>query len=334
MSKQPTSPATTLERDPVCGMTVNPATAKHLSEHEGKTYHFCCAGCAEKFKADPQKYLAQKTPASASGLVMLGAPAPHHAPTKAGKRISGAANVRPIYVCPMCPEVRESKPGACPSCGMALEPDVPVATTRTEYTCPMHPEIVRPVPGSCPICGMALEPRTVSAAADDNPELRDMSRRFWVSLALTVPLIAIDMGSMFWPRMLMGGLSIMRGNQVTVTPWASILPWLELALATPVVLWGGWPFFQRFWTSLANRSPNMFTLIGMGTGVAYGYSLIATLAPQIFPASLRAGSGNMGGYPDVSSKPPPRSQLWFCSVRSWSCAPAAAPAPPFAPCSI
>jgi len=200
------------------------------------------------------------------------------------------ASVSTAYVCPMCPEVRETKPGACPSCGMALEPDVPVASTRTEYTCPMHPEIVRPGPGSCPICGMALEPRTVAAAAEENPELRDMTRRFWVSLALTVPLLTVAMGAMFGYRLHI---------DLNLDGVPLNLPWLELVLATPVVVWAGWPFFQRFWTSLVNRSPNMFTLIGMGTGVAYGYSVIATLSPQIFPASVRAGAGNMGGYPDV-----------------------------------
>jgi Cu+-exporting ATPase len=147
----------------------------------------------------------------------------------------------------------------------------------------MHPEIVRSAPGSCPICGMALEPRTVTAAAEENPELRDMTRRFWISLALTAPLMAIAMASMLWQMPLHG---ILRG---------AALPWLELVLATPVVLWAGLPFFQRFWTSLVNRSPNMFTLIGMGTGVAYAYSVIATLFPQIFPESLRG----MSGYPDV-----------------------------------
>lgn len=187
----------------------------------------------------------------------------------------------------MCPEVRETRPGACPSCGMALEAEVPVASTRTEYTCPMHPEIVRSAPGSCPICGMALELRTATATAEDNPELRDMSHRFWVSLALTAPLMVFAMATMFWPMRLPRILS------------GAAVPWLEFALATPVVLWGGWSFFQRFWTSLVNRSPNMFTLIGMGTGVAYGYSVIATLAPQIFPESLRVGSGTMSGYPDV-----------------------------------
>ncbi len=147
----------------------------------------------------------------------------------------------------------------------------------------MHPEIVRSEPGSCPICGMALEPRTVTAAAEENPELRAMTRRFWVGVVLTVPLLAMAMGSMLWSQSFVGVLGGAR------------LPWVEFALSTPVVLWCGLPFFQRFWTSLVNRSPNMFTLIGLGTGVAYVYSVVATIAPQIFPASLRG----MGGYPDV-----------------------------------
>ena len=207
----------------------------------------------------------------------------------------------------MCPEVHEPKPGACPSCGMALEPDVPLASTRTEYTCPMHPQIIRSEPGSCPICGMALESRTVTAKQEENPELRDMTRRFWFGVVLTAPLLGIAMGSMLWPSAFKGGFIIL-GNRLT--PLTSILPWLEFILATPVVLYCGLPFFQRFWTSLVNRSPNMFTLIGLGTGVAYVYSLVATIAPQIFPESLRSMSTRyMGvahgtpvphiGYPDV-----------------------------------
>jgi Cu+-exporting ATPase len=256
------------EKDPVCGMNVNTATARHVHEHAGKKYYFCCGHCLEKFSANPGQYLNR--PAS-SGLVSLGMPAA--APAAA-------------YVCPMCPEVRESKPGACPSCGMALEPDVPLAATRTEYTCPMDPEIVRTEPGSCPICGMALEPRTVTAAQEENPELRDMTRRFWVAVALSAPLLAIAMGSM---------LSYKLTVDLDLNGFQINLPRIEFLLATPVVLWCGLPFFQRFWTSLVNRSPNMFTLIGLGTGVAYGYSVVATVAPQIFPDSLR----RMGGYPDV-----------------------------------
>jgi len=167
---------------------------------------------------------------------------------------------------------------------MALEPESPVVpATKTEWTCPMHPEIVRPGTGSCPICGMALEPRTVILAEEENPELRDMTRRFWISTVLTVPLLAIAMGSMLSPHSFMSGV------------WRKGLPWLELLLATPVVLWGGWPFFQRGWASVVNRSTNMFTLIAMGTGVAYLYSVVATLFPGIFPASFRS----MGDRPDV-----------------------------------
>jgi Cu+-exporting ATPase len=270
--------APALERDPVCGMTVNPATAKHIHDLGGTKHYFCSASCLEKSKADPQRYLAIPPPASPMRLQST-ASAPATAEVRAPK-----SEVRhSAYVCPMCPEVHEPKPGACPSCGMALEPDVPLASTRTEYTCPMHSEIVRTEPGSCPICGMALEPRTVSNAAQENPELRDMTRRFLAGVALTAPLLAIAMGSMIWPHDFM---QILQGPRI---------PWLEFALATPVVLWCGLPFFQRFWTSLVNRSPNMFTLIGLGTGVAYTYSVVATIAPQIFPESLR----RMGGYPDV-----------------------------------
>src|SRR5579862_6755470 len=298
MSTTPTTPSPSA-KDPVCGMNVNVATARHVYEHEGKKFYFCCGGCAEKFKADPAKYLNQKAASVSSGLVMLGAPVsrPQHpaAPSKpddtkpgghAHKVGSHAAAGVPAYVCPMCPEVRESRPGACPSCGMALEPEIPVSAARTEYTCPMHPEIVRSQPGSCPICGMALEPRTVAAAAEENPELRDMTRRFWISVALTVPLLAIAM---------LGMLGYKLKIDLNLSGVPINLAWIEFVLATPVVVWCGLPFFQRFWTSLINRSPNMFTLIGLGTGVAYLYSVVATIAPQIFPASLRA----MGGYPDL-----------------------------------
>ena len=271
------------ERDPVCGMNVNSTTAKHVLEHARTKYYFCCASCVQKFKANPQSYLAK--PAS-SRLITLDMRTDaelipsHHA--------ADAPATAPAYVCPMCSEVRQTKPGACPSCGMALESELPLASTRTEYTCPMHPEIVRTEPGSCPICGMALEPRTVTAAAQENPELRDMTRRFWVAVVLTAPLLAIAMGSMLSSSFKVTVDLNLGGVPVN-------LPWIEFVLATPVVLWCGLPFFQRFWTSLINRSPNMFTLIGLGTGVAYGYSVVGTVAPRIFPESLRA----MGGYPDV-----------------------------------
>jgi Cu+-exporting ATPase len=282
-------------------MTVNPATAKHSSEHAGKHYYFCCAGCREKFGADPGKFLNKPAQSQGSGLVTLGMPmAPGStiqiaaAPTtpvktnttsvEAPSQTPQASSAEPrYYVCPMCPEVRQIGPGPCPVCGMALDPESPLPATQVEYTCPMHPEIIRPGPGSCPICGMALEPRTVTAQVEDNPELRNMSRRFWVCLALTAPLLIIAMVDM------LPGIPIQRALP---EGW---LPWIELILATPVVLWGGWPFFQRGWASVVHRSTNMFTLIAMGTGVAYVYSLLATAFPQIFPASFRG----MTGHPDV-----------------------------------
>jgi Cu+-exporting ATPase len=192
-----------------------------------------------------------------------------------------------MYICPMHPEVREEGPGSCPKCGMALEPDVPPAPVaqKTEYTCPMHPEIVRPEPGTCPICGMQLEPRVVAAEEEEaNPELVDMTRRFWVGVVLSAPLLALAMGEMVWGHGFTG-----------ISP--RVMPWLQLALATPVLLWGGWPFFVRGWQSIVHRSLNMFTLIALGTGAAYGYSVLATLAPGIFPESFRdAHTGRVALY--------------------------------------
>ncbi len=297
------SSANAQEKDPVCGMDVNPATARHKTRHNGKEYLFCCAGCLAKFQANPEKILSSppKPMTMTSGLVTLGGPAlvmptlGQSATAPVAKLASGPGKDTRAYVCPMCPEVRQVGPGPCPKCGMALDPESPaLPATKREYTCPMHPEIVRAEPGSCPICGMALEPRTVTVE-EDNPELRDMTRRFWISLALTAPLLAIAMASMLWPHAFMGEIDVERGGQIVVTPWRSILPWLELLLATPVVLWGGWPFFERGWASVVNRSTNMFTLIAMGTGVAYVFSVVATLFPHIFPASFRS----MGDRPDV-----------------------------------
>jgi P-type Cu+ transporter len=270
-------------------MSVDSASATFLHHHAGKDYFFCCASCAGKFRANPDKYLAAPSSGTIAAELLTLTPAkspPAQAPSN-GRKIQTPGKSAPgaqSYVCPMCPEVREKQPGPCPSCGMALESDSPISSTRTQYTCPMHPEVVRPAPGHCPICGMALEPRAVSAASgEDNPELRDMTRRFWVGVALTAPLMLIDM------------YQTIPGSGAHAAVKQGLLPWVELALATPVVLWAGWPFFQRFWTSLVNRSPNMFTLIGMGTGVAYVYSALATVAPQIFPQS----AGAMSGRPDV-----------------------------------
>jgi Cu+-exporting ATPase len=188
------------------------------------------------------------------------------------------------YTCPMHPEVQTAKPGACPRCGMALEAvDVAPPTERVEYTCPMHPQIVRDGPGSCPICGMALEPRTVSVETA-NPELADMTRRFWVGVALSVPLVLVMVSDLLpghpLQRLLHGGL----------------LGWVEFALATPVVLWCGWPFFVRGWESVVHRSPNMFTLIAIGSGSAYLYSVAAVAVPQMFPSTFRDASGQLALY--------------------------------------
>ena len=189
------------------------------------------------------------------------------------------------YTCPMHPEIRQESPGSCPKCGMALEPEgIPAPTTKTEYTCPMHPEIVRDEPGSCPICGMALEPRTITLEAEENQELKDMTRRFWVGVLLTVPLIVVAMGRHI-PSLAFDELASSRG-----------LNWLELLLATPVVLWGGWPFFERGWQSVLNRSLNMFTLIALGVGVAYVYSTVAVLFPALFPMVFRDASGQVAVY--------------------------------------
>ncbi|MFZ3173420.1 MAG: heavy metal translocating P-type ATPase [Thiobacillus sp.] len=237
--------------DPVCGMEV-PEDAPLQHRFEGVTYRFCSEHCLHRFRDHPHPYLKQDS-----------ASPPASAPA-AGE----------IYTCPMHPEIRQQGPGACPKCGMALEPvNPPAPAAKTEYTCPMHPEVVQDHPGNCPKCGMALEPRTV-AAEEDNAELRDMSRRFRVSAALALPILISAMGAEMWPEAV-GEIIAPRSRQ-----------WLELLLATPVVLWGGWPFFVRGWRSLLTLNLNMFTLIALGVGVAWGYSMVAVLAPGIFPRSV------------------------------------------------
>ncbi|HEY0706337.1 MAG TPA: heavy metal translocating P-type ATPase [Polyangia bacterium] len=274
------APPAPTRRDPVCGMSV-PADAPLRTSFAGETYVFCNPRCLERFQQSPQRYLdagaapESMTDAAAVPTTEGAAKAPH----------SEAPRDNAVYVCPMDPEVRSDKPAACPKCGMALERETPAAPARkTEWTCPMHAEVVRSEPGSCPICGMALEPRVVSAGEDDNPELRDMSRRFWVSLAFTAPLFLIAMAHV---------IPTHATHALAAQSWR---PWLELLLATPVVAWGGWPFFERAWRSIVNRSPNMFTLIGLGVGVAYLFSVVATVAPGWFPPSFRQASGQVGVY--------------------------------------
>ena len=286
-----------MERDPVCGMTVDPARAAAQVVYAGKTYYFCCAGCADKFRAEPARYLGATAPAAMeqdnTAVQFRRAGAPAAAPALAGSHENMLATERPavkpaavnVYVCPMDPEVREDYPGACPKCGMALEPSVPLApATRVEYTCPMHPQIARPGPGSCPICGMALEPHTVIAEEAENPELVAMTHRFWASVALTIPVLALGMSDLIPGQPLQRFLSM------------PAMGWIELALATPVVLWGGWPFFERGWTSVVNRSLNMFTLIALGTGTAFLYSVVAVIFPQLFPATFRGMGGGLPVY--------------------------------------
>ena len=257
-------------KDPVCGMDVNPDSAAGKYEHEGATYFFCNPGCLQKFRAQPARYLSGASAPSAP-LVSLGTPKP----------TSESAD----YTCPMDPEVRQPGPGSCPKCGMALEPlTVAAPLTKTEYVCPMHPEVVRSQPGSCPICGMALEPRTATVEEEANPELLDMTRRFWASVVLSAPILFFAMAEMIPGQPLARLLSGLP------------LVWIQFALATPVVLWGGWPFFQRGWVSVVNRSLNMFTLIALGTGTAYFYSVVAALAPGLFPDSFRTESGEVAVY--------------------------------------
>ena len=251
-----------MKTDPVCGMQVDPAKAAGTAEYQGETYYFCGQRCLDRFRADPAKFL---TPASA------------------GDSQRHTATPGQEYTCPMDPEVRQIGPGACPKCGMALEPVSVAPLTKTEWTCPMHPEIVRDAPGSCPICGMALEPRVVTLE-EQNPELDDMSRRFRYSLILTAPMLAFMVSDVLPGRPL---------QRLLPSGWMN---WLQFALATPVVLWGGWPFFVRGWASLVNRHLNMFTLIALGVGAAYGYSVVATLLPWLFPASLRSHGDEVGVY--------------------------------------
>jgi Cu+-exporting ATPase len=242
-----------MAKDPVCGMTVDPAKAAATSEFDGSTYYFCAKGCAARFEKEPQKFLNAPGAAqtSAGVVTMTAAPTRTHADAAGRHRHASLASA-------------STKP----------------ADAGVRYTCPMHPDIEQKGPGSCPICGMALEPMDPLADVEADPEYDSMRLRFWISAALSLPLLGLAMLGEYF------------GLHVT----ANLRNWIELGLATPVVLWGGWPFFHRFWTSLANRSPNMFTLIGLGTGASYLYSLVATIFPQVFPMSVRGMDGGAPVY--------------------------------------
>jgi Cu+-exporting ATPase len=232
----------------------------HGHHHEGH----------DKFQVDPQQFGGHADAASVSKELAQ----PQTAVIQKGE-----------YTCPMHPEIRQNHPGSCPKCGMTLEPVSPIqAGSKTEYVCPMHAQIVRSEPGNCPICGMALEPRVVSAGEEVSPEMVDMTRRFWISVALTIPLILVEMSDMI------------PGQPVARKLPGALRTWIELALATPVVMWAGSPLFVRCWQSIVNRSLNMFTLIGMGVGVAYGYSLFVSVFPNLFPDSSRSTDGSIPVY--------------------------------------
>jgi len=285
--------------DPICGMTVDPATAAGQYEYQGVTYYFCAASCLETFKADPERALRSKS----SGLITL------------GKKSS-------IQMMPPSPAAEG--PQVDPVCGMTIQPEsaagshvhegktyhfcstgclakfrqdpaaflIPPAQhitkptavppgSKVEYICPMDPQVVSTEPGACPICGMALEPRVVTLEERPNPELLDMSRRFWISLGPALVVMILAMADMIPVHQILNG---------------PVKNWLQLSLATPVVLWGGWPFFERAWSSIVHRAPNMFTLIGLGTGAAYLYSVLATIAPDLLPVAFHASDGSISVY--------------------------------------
>jgi len=245
--------------DPVCGMSVT-AASPHSYHYKDIDYRFCRQGCQDKFAQDPEHFLS-------------GAAQQEAVP------VPGA-----IYICPMDPEVEQDHPGSCPICGMALEPaGAPRLATRSEYSCPMHPEIAEEDPGNCPICGMALELRSVEIE-EKNAELIDMSHRFWIALVLALPVFVLAMIADMAPALLPDGLAM------------TTVQWVEFAFATPVVLWCGWPFFVRGWQSVLSWNLNMFTLIAIGVGMAWGYSVIALLLPGIFPANMIHGDGTVAVY--------------------------------------
>ncbi len=257
--------------DPICKMEVDEESAIRLQQN-GQVFFFCSEHCRERFESQ------DSIQPSSSGESCCSHDDADHDSHTGSESTEPRKSATALYICPMCPGVESDKPGSCPKCGMALERATPAAaSTRTIYTCPMHPEVEQDEPGDCPICGMRLEPKTVTLETEeDESELNDMSRRFWIGLVLTIPLFAMTMAEMVG---------------VPLSKWISpvVSGWTQLILATPVVLWAGWPFFERGWRSVINRSLNMFTLIAIGTGAAYFYSLVAVIFPNIFPESFRTG---------------------------------------------
>jgi P-type Cu+ transporter len=245
-----------IAKDPICGMNVDPAKAAATIEYEGRPYYFCSKGCAAKFQQAPAKFLAASAATTGHGSTS----------SHAHDQIAPASLTQ---IADTTPSNSSQHTNSAEKSGEGIR-----------YTCPMHPQIVQIGPGSCPICGMALEPMDPLAEVEADPEYDSMRKRFVVALVLSIPLLVLSMG----------GDSLLRGVPVAA------MQWIELLLATPVVLWCGWPFFQRFWASLVNRSPNMFTLIGLGTGAAYFYSAVAAVFPQIFPPAVRLENGAIPVY--------------------------------------
>jgi Cu+-exporting ATPase len=252
-------------KDPVCNMAVSSDSEYHY-QHAGVNYYFCSEHCLHKFQENPEQYIEAET-----------------------SKPQEAVNESTTYTCPMHPEVRQDHPGSCPKCGMALEPmGQPVAVTKTVYTCPMHPEVRQDHPGNCPKCGMALEPVTVGVE-EENKELNDMTRRFRISAILALPAFVLATIADLLPGWLPDGLSM------------HVVQWTEFVLATPVVLWGGWPIFVRGWRSVQTWNLNMFTLISLGVSVAWIYSVVALLFPRIFPAVMRTEDGLVDVYFEVAA---------------------------------
>jgi len=251
-------------KDPVCGMNVD-ASSEHHTNIEQHDYYFCSDNCLQKFETNPEPYI--------------------HPEKHAAECADGSCDLDiglTQFTCPMHPEIIQDHPGSCPKCGMALEA-MGAPVTKTQYTCPMHPEIIRDEPGSCPKCGMALEAMTVTAEEDDS-ELIDMSRRFWFSTLFALPVFFLAMIADLVPSWLPAGLSM------------QYVQWIEFSLATPVVLWGGWPFYVRAVQSVKTWNLNMFTLIGLGVSVAWVFSVVALLFPEIFPASMQHEGGTVAVY--------------------------------------
>jgi Cu+-exporting ATPase len=259
--------------DPVCGMTVDPRSAAVSFEYQGKTYHFCSKGCLQKFREEPERFLKKPPVLSEPGASATGSITQ---PTTTN------LSFEPVTVQPVRIQSRASKSVSDASAfDSAFRPH---PSSFNSYTCPMHPEVVRDSPGSCPICGMALEPTTVSLEDETNPELAEMSRRLWVSVALGLPVFLIGMSD------------LIPGEPLQKLIPLSVLTWIQLLLASPVVLWGAWPFFVRGWQSIVSRNLNMFTLIALGVGVAYIFSVVATMFPEVFPHSFRGHGGTVPVY--------------------------------------